>query len=363
MIIREKRKLSRTDTARTKTCEMQWLWILICVIFLVRNDVTVMSATVRLRRETAEAKEKQVSNIQESILKQLSMATRPPQVDRSKVVVPKPVMDAFHAAEIESRVSKSEAILRPSSVSQGQKVTIFGFQFPLKLANKYDIFGSELSFYKLRAPKNETMSIRNYRLDELCTGTSQTHSNVNFFEGWVVFDVRETMRIASSRGACKNNTHVNVMFSTECTNCAATEHLSILDEPAFVPYISVHMRKKKEPRRRKRSRDKGFCHSKVTTCCKRPFTFRFIDINWHDWIVAPTEFSSNFCQGTCDHKQPNTLHGVLTKKARRKGKPVVKESCCVAKTYRAIRLLYLDEDKLLYHRVILDTAVTECGCA
>lgn len=309
-----------------------------------------------------DAKKAQVELIKENILSQLSLTSRPKKKLKTPVV-PQPIMDAFEMDVRESQISKSEAMLRPISVQRGSRVTIFSFEYPLHLPSDYAVTKAELSFFKLKST-NEKTAIHDYKLEELCTGSKMNIvTKPNFYEGWIIYDVRNTLHAAHLNQSCKNSTHVNVMFSAECTNCQDGDNLSVMVDSGFAPYLLVRMRRRIESRRKRGSSNDDVCGPKETKCCKRPFALRFVEIGWDDWILAPTEITSNFCQGTCDHKKPANVHETFLKKIINKGgKHVTKESCCVAKKYRSVPMLYQEENGLLYKKVILDTAVTECGC-
>ncbi|XP_021169313.2 inhibin subunit beta Aa [Fundulus heteroclitus] len=121
-------------------------------------------------------------------------------------------------------------------------------------------------------------------------------------------------------------------------------------------------------RRRKRGLE---CDGKVRVCCKRQFYVNFKDIGWSDWIIAPSGYHANYCEGECPSHVASiagstlSFHSTVISHYRMLGHSPFKnlKSCCVPTRLRAMSMLYYDEDQKIIKKDIQNMIVEECGCS
>jgi len=92
----------------------------------------------------------------------------------------------------------------------------------------------------------------------------------------------------------------------------------------------------------------------------------FMEVGWHDWIVAPPGFDAHFCSGECafplqDHMNA-TNHAIVQTLVNSVNPSQVPRACCVPTELSPISMLYLDE----YDKVVLknyeNMVIEGCGC-
>uniref|UniRef100_A0A3P9NXU9 Inhibin subunit beta Aa n=1 Tax=Poecilia reticulata TaxID=8081 RepID=A0A3P9NXU9_POERE len=121
-------------------------------------------------------------------------------------------------------------------------------------------------------------------------------------------------------------------------------------------------------RRRKRGLE---CDGKVRVCCKRQFYVNFKDIGWSDWIIAPSGYHANYCEGECPSHVASiagstlSFHSTVISHYRMRGYTPFQNlrSCCVPTRLRAMSMLYYNEEQKIIKKDIKDMIVEECGCS
>ncbi|XP_029954907.1 inhibin subunit beta Aa [Salarias fasciatus] len=121
-------------------------------------------------------------------------------------------------------------------------------------------------------------------------------------------------------------------------------------------------------RRRKRGLE---CDGKVRVCCKRQFYVNFKDIGWSDWIIAPTGYHANYCEGDCPSHVASitgsmlSFHSSILSHYRMRGYSPFQNlrSCCVPTRLRAMSMLYHGEEQKIIKKDIQNMIVEECGCS
>ncbi|XP_028296931.1 inhibin beta A chain-like [Gouania willdenowi] len=121
-------------------------------------------------------------------------------------------------------------------------------------------------------------------------------------------------------------------------------------------------------RRRKRGLE---CDGKVRVCCKRQFYVNFKVIGWDDWIIAPTGYHANYCEGECPTHVASitgsmlSFHSSILNHYRMRGYSPFQNlrSCCVPTRLRAMSMLYHGEEQKIIKKDIKDMIVEECGCS
>lgn len=113
------------------------------------------------------------------------------------------------------------------------------------------------------------------------------------------------------------------------------------------------------------------CDGKVHVCCKRQFYVNFRDIGWSDWIIAPSGYHANYCEGECPNHVASlggaslSFHSAVINHYRLRGYSPFQgvRSCCVPTRLRAMSMLYYNEEQKIIKKDIHNMIVEECGCS
>lgn len=135
------------------------------------------------------------------------------------------------------------------------------------------------------------------------------------------------------------------------------------------PFLMVALRAQEEAQRRvKRGLE---CDGKIHICCKRQFYVNFKDIGWGDWIIAPSGYHANYCEGDCPNHMASigssslSFHSTVINHYRMRGYSPFQniKSCCVPTRLRAMSMLYYNEEQKIIKKDIQNMIVEECGCS
>ncbi|XP_037315457.2 inhibin subunit beta Ab [Pungitius pungitius] len=144
------------------------------------------------------------------------------------------------------------------------------------------------------------------------------------------------------------------------------------------PFLAVVLREEEEEeeeegeaagqRRVKRGLE---CDGKIRVCCKRQFYVNFKDIGWSDWIIAPSGYHANYCEGECPSHVASfggsalSFHSTVINHYRMRGYGPFQntKSCCVPTRLRAMSMLYYNEEQKIIKKDIQDMIVDECSCS
>ncbi|XP_049888539.1 inhibin beta A chain-like [Epinephelus moara] len=150
---------------------------------------------------------------------------------------------------------------------------------------------------------------------------------------------------------------------------AVDKHASGQDQ-SHRPFLMVALRAGEEATQRRVKRGLE-CDGKIRVCCKRQFYVNFKDIGWNDWIIAPSGYHANYCEGDCPNHMASfsgsslSFHSTVINHYRMRGYSPFQniKSCCVPTRLRAMSMLYYNEEQKIIKKDIQNMIVEECGCS
>ncbi|KAG7319480.1 hypothetical protein KOW79_016623 [Hemibagrus wyckioides] len=255
-------------------------------------------------------------------------------------------------------ISKESA---PQSVVEQANVWIF-----LKLAKGSHAKG-KVSLQLLQTPSVSTESNPDPQ-DEVLVSQKMVDARRS---GWHTLSVGASVQALLDRGGGELRLRVS------CPLCADVGAVPILGEgkgkehsQSHRPFLMLALRPADE-RQHRRSKRGLECEGNMRACCKRHFYVNFKDIGWSDWIIAPSGYHANYCEGECPGHAANmagtalSFHSTVINHYRMRGySPFAGiRSCCVPTRLRAMSMLYYNEEQKIIKKDIQNMIVEECGCS
>ncbi|XP_043920742.1 inhibin beta A chain [Protopterus annectens] len=187
--------------------------------------------------------------------------------------------------------------------------------------------------------------------------------------GWHTLPVSAAVQALLDRGQSVLDLRV------KCQQCKDGGAVVILagkeeKEQSHRPFLMILARQSEDHPHRRRKRGLE-CDGKISICCKKQFFVSFKDIGWSDWIIAPTGYHANYCEGDCPSHIAGTstssisFHSTVINHYRMRGySPFTSiKSCCVPTKLRAMSMLYYDDGQNIVKKDIQSMIVEECGCS
>lgn len=103
-----------------------------------------------------------------------------------------------------------------------------------------------------------------------------------------------------------------------------------------------------------------------STCQIKTLYVSFRDLNWHDWIIAPTGFNAHYCSGQCNFplnapRNP-TNHAIIQTLVNLVNPAKVPKPCCAPSKLGPISVLYYLDDSNVVVKKYRNIVVKSCGC-
>ncbi|XP_035264053.1 inhibin beta B chain-like [Anguilla anguilla] len=183
--------------------------------------------------------------------------------------------------------------------------------------------------------------------------------------GWHTFPLTEPVRGVFERGDRRQDLDVR------CEGCEAAAVLPVLVDPgdeSHRPFLVVQARLADGKHRiRKRGLE---CDGTGGLCCRQQFYIDFRLIGWNDWIIAPSGYFGNYCEGSCPAymagvpSSASSFHTAVVNQYRMRGmSPGSMNSCCIPTRLSTMSMLYFDDEYNIVKRDVPNMIVEECGCA
>lgn len=184
--------------------------------------------------------------------------------------------------------------------------------------------------------------------------------------GWHTFSLTDAVRLVFDKGDRRQNLDVR------CEGCEAEGVAPVLlnlnDNESHRPFLVVRARRADGKHRiRKRGLE---CDGSSNLCCRQQFYIDFRLIGWNDWIIAPSGYFGNYCEGNCPAYMAgvpgsaSSFHTAVVNQYRLRGmSPGSMNSCCIPTKLSTMSMLYFDDEYNIVKRDVPNMIVDECGCA
>ncbi len=192
--------------------------------------------------------------------------------------------------------------------------------------------------------------------------------------GWHTFGVSHSIQAMLDGGRSLLNLQVTCLLCAEAgaspVLVSANTELAGERDQSHRPFLMVVLRAREEATQRRVKRGLE-CDGKIHVCCKRQFYVNFRDIGWNDWIIAPSGYHANYCEGDCPNHMASisssslSFHSAVINHYRMRGYSPFQniKSCCVPTRLRAMSMLYYNEEQKIIKKDIQNMIVEECGCS
>ncbi|KAL3985420.1 Transforming growth factor beta like domain family protein [Acanthocheilonema viteae] len=383
-------KAEEKRTYRTVQQQIVPLKILESVLFpliliFYSSIISLSTATINLPPTgTSRFAEQEIQLLREAFLRKFGMKEQPKQ---AKPALPIP----YYVWNIYKKVKKEDiAWVRhyyPHSIMESDNSTLL-LQYDLSVTvqnvTSETVTRADLKL-KLRNEKNR----RHMKIYEIDQRNSEiwrlidAKFIVDDLRGdyqWVEMDVTEAIR---RRRPNMNRIDFAVKLSSiHLKTSASTSYQQLTAHPllsynrkqasALVVYVrtddTAKVRKKRKANTRRRHQHKKHDHrlTDKNYCRRTQLLVDFNELNWQDWILAPSSYNAYQCQGECPN--PLTSHFNTTNHAIVQGlinsvdPSLVPAPCCVPTEMESLAILYIDVEGKIVIKNYPDMEVLSCGC-
>lgn len=122
-----------------------------------------------------------------------------------------------------------------------------------------------------------------------------------------------------------------------------------------------------QQKRRRLAQHRHRQHNSGSACRRADLYVDFGQLNWQDWIVAPTGYAAYQCKGRCSHPLPSHLnssnHAIMQSLLHSIDPGAALAPSCVPVQMSSITILYRDiNNNALVVKAYADMRVDACGC-
>lgn len=193
--------------------------------------------------------------------------------------------------------------------------------------------------------------------------------------GWHTFSV-----LAAVQAMLENVEDAVLSLRVSCPLCASAGATLFLMSSSLErkqqgqshrPFLVAVVQQKDSGDLRRRKKRGLECDEEIQVCCKRQLYINFKDIGWNDWIIAPSGYHANYCEGECPSHVASiasstlSFHSTVISHYRMRGYSPFQNlhSCCIPTRLRAMSMLYYNEEQKIIKKDIQNMVVEECGCS
>ncbi|KAM6893790.1 inhibin beta B chain [Xenentodon cancila] len=184
--------------------------------------------------------------------------------------------------------------------------------------------------------------------------------------GWHTFPLTNAVRLVFDKGDDRRQN-----LDVRCEGCEVEGVMPVLlnvNDDSHRPFLMVRARKADSKHRiQKRGLE---CDGSSNLCCRQQFYIDFRLIGWNDWIIAPSGYYGNYCEGNCPAYMAgvpgsaSSFHTAVVNQYRMRGmSPGSMNSCCIPTKLSTMSMLYFDDEYNIVKRDVPNMIVDECGCA
>ena len=181
--------------------------------------------------------------------------------------------------------------------------------------------------------------------------------------GWIVVDVKDILQHWFNKTAPYFNATERLhTLEISCQDCETEVNHLISSRGRLRPLLVIDLEKPKTlSRRRRQSID---CGEDSGECCRRRLFVNFTKIGWN-WILYPSGFYANYCEGSCQSKiSPLNTHSFILQELSRNNKlPLQFSICCTPSKLSPLSLVYFDDDANILKTDLSNMMVSACGCS
>ncbi|RXN23040.1 inhibin beta B chain-like protein [Labeo rohita] len=183
--------------------------------------------------------------------------------------------------------------------------------------------------------------------------------------GWHTFPLTDAVQMVFAKGDRRQNLDVRCEV---CDKMGVVPILVNTADESHRPFLVVQARAADNKHRiRKRGLE---CDGSSSLCCRQQFYIDFRLIGWNDWIIAPSGYFGNYCEGNCPAYMAgvpgsaSSFHTAVVNQYRMRGmSPGSMNSCCIPTKLSTMSMLYFDDEYNIVKRDVPNMIVEECGCA
>ncbi|TRY88439.1 hypothetical protein DNTS_018870, partial [Danionella cerebrum] len=181
--------------------------------------------------------------------------------------------------------------------------------------------------------------------------------------GWHTFPLTDAIRMLFSKNSRRQNLDIRC---EGCDKMGVVPVLVNMGDESHRPFLVVQARAADNKHRiRKRGLE---CDGSNSLCCRQQFYIDFRIIGWNDWIIAPSGYFGNYCEGNCPAYMAgvpgsaSSFHTAVVNQYRMRGMtPGSMNSCCIPTKLSTMSMLYFDDEYNIVKRDVPNMIVEECG--